>query len=131
MRQRVHEARTFAELRPVILGLLRRAIEDTGTRAVQGGVYEKPKGADERREVAYENVLWALHYDPSDETSLDEVEWTHNEHIDIEVSFRKRPDGILRVLRVMDFGGRPFHRVETLYYLDGGWRSRELSNRTF
>jgi TIR domain len=123
MRQRVHEARTFAELRPVILGMLRRAIEDTSARAAQ-------EGADERREVAYENVLWALHYDPSEETSLDEVEWTHNEHIDIEVSFRKRPDGILRITRAMD-GGRPFHRVETLYFLDGGWKSRELSNRMF
>jgi hypothetical protein len=130
MRQRVHDAGTFSTLRPVILEMLRTAIEETGARALPGGGYEKPENADEKREVAYENVLWALHYDPSEETSLDGVEWSHNEDIDIEVSFRKRPDGILRIFRAMD-GGRPFHRIETLYSLDGGWKSRELSNRTF
>jgi hypothetical protein len=130
MRQRVHEARTFSTLRPVILEMLRRAIEGTGVRAVPGGGYEKPENADERREVAYESVLWALHYDPSEETSLDGVEWSPNEYIDIEVSFRKRSDGILRIVRAID-GGRPFHRIETLCYLDGGWKFREVSNRTF
>jgi hypothetical protein len=96
-------------------------------------IYEMLKSALAGKEIPYspawESALWAVYYDPSENASL-QVEYAHNADIDIELTLTKRSDGILYILRAMD-GGRPFHRIETLYYLDGGWKSRELSNRLF
>lgn len=112
MRQRVHEKQGFAMLRPVLHGALTKSF------------------TKDDRDTIFENALWVLHHDPLPQTSL-QFTYMHNEDIEIEVTFIKGADGITRVFRVMNEMGRPFHRIETFYWFDGGWNSRELSNRMF
>lgn len=130
MRQRLHDAGTFSTLRPVILEMLRTATKETGARALPGRADMRSPRKPTRSEWLLTRTC-CRPYDPLEETSFDGVEWSHNEHMDIEVSFTKKSDGILRIFRAIDDSGRPFHRGETLYSLDVGWKSRELSNRSF
>jgi hypothetical protein len=112
MRQRVHEQQGFALLQPVLHGALTKSFTERD------------------RDAFFENALWVLLHDPLPQTSL-QFTYMHNIHIEIEATFVKGADGIKRVFRALTDMGRPFHRIETLYWFDGGWSSRELSNRTF
>jgi hypothetical protein len=118
-RQRIHETRAYDGLRPTIYELLRSAL--TEQRHTSGPELE----------TIYGSILWALHHDPDPSASF-QCELVHipAHIIEIEVTFTKRASGIFRVLRVMDWG-RPFHRAETLYLLEGGWRAKQISDRTF
>jgi hypothetical protein len=122
MRQRLQEMHASESISRVVCKMLKEAFIDVTTEA-------EPWEVDKQRELIYENVLWTLYHDPSPRGEL-ELSHKYSDELDIEVTFSKTMDGILRVFRVMDCG-RPFHRIETLYYLGAGWESRQLSNRQF
>jgi hypothetical protein len=113
MRQRTRVRNTYESTRLTTYEMLKHAFAE-----------QKPGLGD----PIFEDALWCLHYDPNPVAAL-ELTYENPPHYDVEANLLKEADGIQLVFRVLDSSsGRPMHRIERRYYLDGGWKTELLRN---
>jgi hypothetical protein len=113
MRQRTHVKKTYESTKLTTYEMLKQAFSE-----------QKPVVGD----PIYEDVLWCLHHDPNPAAAL-ELSYENPPHYDVEANFKKEADKVRLIFRVLDAtAGYPMHTIESLYYLDGGWKRKIVRN---